>query len=45
MAHYNLAVAFYYVKDFAAAKKAADKAAGLGYPVAPQFIAAINSEL
>ncbi len=45
MAHNNLAVAFYYNKDFAAAKKSLDKAKQLGYSPEPMFVEALEKEL
>jgi Flp pilus assembly protein TadD len=44
MSHNNLAVAYYYTKDFQAAKNSIAEAARLGYPVDPNFIKAVNEK-
>jgi hypothetical protein len=45
VAQNNLAVTYFYNKDYQAAKKHADKAKQLGYEVDQRFIDAISSAL
>ena len=45
MGQNNLAVALFYNNDFQGAKKAAEKARDLGFPVDPRFFEAIAKEI
>lgn len=45
MGQNNLAVALFYNNDFTGAKKAAERAKELGFPVDPRFFEAINKEI
>ncbi|MFH1697851.1 MAG: tetratricopeptide repeat protein [Candidatus Omnitrophota bacterium] len=42
LAHYNLSVAYYYIREYALALKHCDEAIRLNYPVSSDFLEALK---